>query len=223
MGPSRPLLIRYPFLRALYLFCIWWVITLATLTILYFAWIREYQMNWGASAADASRYMAGDELIIDPHLNATRAIEIEAPPEKIWPWIVQMGYNRGGFYGFDKLDNGGFPSAEVVLPEWQDVAVGDSIPITEHKGTIYYLLEVVEMEPGTSMLWVFIATPWSGATWSWGLYPIDDNRTKLVSRLRHTYPIETVQGKLIWGLLDVMEIFMMRTTLRGIKRRAESL
>jgi len=221
MGPSRPLLIRYPFLRALYLFCIWWIITLATLTILYFAWIRDYQMFWGATAEDISRHMPGDELLVDPQFNSTRAVEIDATTDQVWPWVVQMGYSRGGFYGFDRLDNGGNRSAERIIPECQNLKVGDSLASGEYKGKLFNFLEVVEIEPDSVMLWVFVDTPWKGATWSWGVYRIGDGRTKLVSRLRNAFEVETTEEKILCGFIDVMEIFMMRTTLLGIKRRVE--
>jgi len=198
-----------------------WIALMLVLALFYFAWLREYQMNWGATAEEVSRYMAGDELHENPEFNATRAVEINATPEQIWPWIVQMGYSKGGFYGFDKLDNGGNPSAERIIPEFQNLKVGDSIAAGEYKGQLVNFLEVVEMEPNTSMLWVFVATPWEGATWSWGLYGIDNQRTRLVSRLRKGYTFNTIQDFIGWPLYDMVEILMMRTTLLGIKRRAE--
>ena len=129
-------------LKALLLNIIAWIVFLLVIIAFYFAWLREYQMNWGATAEDVSRYMAGDELRENPGLNATRAIEINASPEEIWPWIVQMGQTRAGFYGFDNLDNGGIPSANIILPEYQDLQAGDSIPGGVYKGEIWYLLEV---------------------------------------------------------------------------------
>jgi len=200
-----------------------WVVLILILALFYFAWLREYQMNWGATAEDVSRYMAGDEVFENPRFNTTRAVEINATPEQIWPWIVQMGYSKGGFYGFDKLDNGGNPSAERIIPEYQNLKVGDSIPSGEYKGELFYLLEVVEMEPHESMLWVFLGTPWMGATWSWGLYRIDDKRTKLVSRLRQDYTFNSFEAVVAWSFIDTIEILMMRTTLLGIKRRAENI
>ena len=202
---------RYPFLRAVVIFIESWLIGLAVLAILYFAWLRDWQMNWGATTEEATRYMAGDELLENPTLDATRAVEIEGSPEQIWPWIVQMGYKRAGFYGFDNLDNAGIPSAESIIPEYQNVKVGDSLAF----------LQVVEMEPNKSMLWVFISGPWKNATWSWGLYKIDDEHTKLVSRLRQKYTYNSLQGMIMCALIDATEIFMMRTCLLGIKHRVE--
>jgi hypothetical protein len=200
-----------------------WIALILILTLFYFAWFREYQMNWGATAEEVSRYMAGDEYLDNPEFNTTRAVEINATPEQIWPWIVQMGYSKAGFYGFDKLDNGGNPSAEHIILEYQNLKVGDSIASGEYNGELFYFLEVVEMEPNESMLWVFIETPWKGATWSWGLYRINSERTKLVSRLRKGYTFDSFQDIVMWSLSDTIEILMMRTTLLGIKRRAENV
>jgi hypothetical protein len=206
---------RYPFLRALFIFFRSWIIAVIALLILYFAWLRDWQMTWGATAEEVSRYMAGDELLEDPELNATRAVEIEAPPEQVWPWLVQMGWKKAGLYSFGRLDNGGMPSAERIIPEWQNLKVGDSILPS---------LKVVEMEPNRYMLWVFQerAGPWKNATWSWGLYETDSGHTRLVARLRQHYTLNSLPEIITWALVDPMEIFMMRTTLRGIKRRAES-
>lgn len=199
-----------------------WLLYLLVVVALYFACFRDLQMNWGATSEDVNRRMMGDELIVAPELNATRAVEIKATPEQIWPWIVQIGYNRGGFYGFDNLDNGGIRSSDSTLHEYQNLRPGDSIPGGEYNGKTFYILEVVEMDPGKEMLWVFLkGTPWGGATWSWGLYRIDDERTKLVSRLRHKYSFGSFQEVVSWSMIDAIEILMMRTTLRGIKLRAE--
>jgi hypothetical protein len=206
---------RHPFLRALFIFFRSWIIAIIALLILYFAWLREWQMTWGATTEEVSRYMAGDELLEDPELNATRAVEIEAPPEQVWPWLVQMGWKKAGLYSFGRLDNGGMPSAEGIISEYQNLKVGDSI---------LPLLKVVEMEPDRSMLWVFQkgAGPWQNATWSWGLYKTDSGHTRLVARLRQQYTFNSLQEILTWAVVDPMEIFMMRTTLLGIKRRVEN-
>lgn len=195
-----------------------WAALLTVLLVLYSAWLREWQMTWGSTDAEVVRRMAGDEMLDDPHFNATRAVEISAPPEQVWPWIVQMGYKRAGFYSFDNLDNDGLPSAERIIPELQDLAVGDSIPLGGHS------LRVAVMEPPTAMLWVFAedAGSWANATWSWGLYPTENGHTRLVSRLRLRYTFDSLQETLMWGVLDATEIMMMRSCLLGIKRRAEN-
>jgi hypothetical protein len=201
-----------------------WLAFLVIVIILYFGFVRDIQMTWGATSEDVARPMMGDDLVDSPEFNSTRAVEINACPEEIWPWVVQMGKTRAGFYGFDNLDNGGVPSADSILPEYQGLQAGDSIPGGVYKGKIWYLMEVKEMDPGKEMLWVFLkGTPWEGATWSWGLYRIDDDRTKLVSRLRHRYNFDSFQQVISCSMIDVIEILMMRTSLRGIKYRAERM
>jgi hypothetical protein len=187
---------------------------MSVLLILYFSWLRDWQMNWGATNEEANRYMVGDELLVDPEFNTTRVVEINAPIDQVWPWIVQMGYGRGGFYNFDHLDNAGKPSAEQIMPEFQNLKIGDYI---------LPLLQVAEMEPPTSMLWVFLenAGGWENATWSWGLYPTENKTTRLVSRLRQKYDSNSHCEKMMWGFQEVTEIFMMRTCLLGIKHRVE--
>ena len=206
---------QHPFLRALFIFFRSWLIAILALLILYFAWLREWQMNWGATSEEISRYMAGDELLENPGFNSTRAVEIKAPPEQVWPWLVQMGYKRAGLYSFRGLDNGGMPSAERIIPEFQNLKVGDSV---------IPLLKVVQMEPDKSMLWVFQkgAGSWQNATWSWGLYKTDTGHTRLVSRLRQQYAFNSFMGIISCVVIDPLEFFMMRTALLGIKRRVES-
>jgi hypothetical protein len=199
-----------------------WILYLLVVLALYFACIRDLQMTWGATSEDIDRPMMGDALLVAPEMNATRAIEIKAPPAQIWPWIVQMGYKRGGFYGFDNLDNGGLRSSYRILPEHQGLRVGDSIPGGEYKGQTVDILEVIEMDHGKEMAWVFLeGTPWGGATWSWRLYRIDDERSRLVTRLRQKYSFGSCQEVVSWSIIDAVEILMMRTTLRGIRLRAE--
>ena len=207
---------------ALALNAVSWLLYGMFVIAVYFAVIRDLQMNWGATGEEITRTMMGDELLEKPDMNATRAIEIYAQPEEIWPWIIQIGYNRGGFYGFDNIDNGGHPSSDIILPEFQDLQVGDSIPGGEYKGQIFNILEVAEVTPGREMAWVFLkGTPWGGGTWSWRLYKVDENRSRLVSRLRQKYSFDSFQGAVSWSMIDAIEILMMRTTLRGIKLRAE--
>jgi hypothetical protein len=87
-------------------------------------------MRWGATDAEVAGPMPGDEIVPKASFNATRAITIDAPPERVWPWIVQMGYRRAGFYTYALLDNAGYGSADRVLPEYQDPKVGDWMPMS---------------------------------------------------------------------------------------------
>src|ERR671936_650280 len=92
---------------------------------------RPQQLRWGATDEEVARAMPGDQIQPQPIFNATRAVTIDARPEQIWPWLVQMGYKRAGFYGYDALDNGGIPSADRIIPALQHLQVGDALQIFE--------------------------------------------------------------------------------------------
>lgn len=79
-------------------------------------------MRWGAAAREASAAMPGDEVVARAQFIATRAITIDARPEDVWPWIMQLGYGRGGFYTYDLIDNGGRPSADRIIGKYRDRA-----------------------------------------------------------------------------------------------------
>src|SRR2546428_8278858 len=90
---------------------------------------RPWHLRWGATEEEVRRTLPGDEVVIDPTFDATRAITVEAPPEDIWPWIVQMGFGRAGWYSYDLLDNFGRRSAKQIIPSLQDVQAGDVVPM----------------------------------------------------------------------------------------------
>jgi hypothetical protein len=125
-----------------------------------------------------------------------------------------MGMGRGGFYNFDMLDNLGKPSANRIIPEYQDLKEGDFI---------LSLLQVKEIKSQEYMLWRFLegAGGWENATWCWGLYETENHNTRLVSRLRQKYNSHSFIESCMYGFQEITEIFMMRTCLLGIKRRVE--
>jgi len=180
--------------------------------------IRPWQLTWGATDEEVRRSMPGDGINANPSFNGTRAVSVEAGPEHIWPWLVQMGYRRAGFYSYDRLDNDGIPSANRIISEYQSLKVGDRVPMA---ASAY--AEVLEMDPPHSMLWVFRGKgQWESATWAWGLYEEDAGHTRLVSRLRVSY--KWARPSIVPMLItDVVELVMMRECLLGIKRRAERL
>src|SRR2546422_155339 len=96
---------------------------------LYFRVLRPMQLRWGATDDEVQRALPGDDNVPQPTFNATRAVTVDAQPEEIWPWLIQIGAGRAGWYSYDLLDNLGHPSAERIIPEFQQLAVGDLIPI----------------------------------------------------------------------------------------------
>jgi hypothetical protein len=129
--------------------------------------IRRWHMRWGATDAEVSGPMPGDEIVPKASFNATRAITIDAPPARVWPWIVQMGYRRAGFYTYALLDNAGYESAHRVLPEYQDPKVGEWMPMSK-KVNETTAFKVKAFEPSRWLLW---EKP--DSTWSWKLVPMD--------------------------------------------------
>src|SRR5579863_9807989 len=107
---------------------------LVILITLYLFLIRPSQLHWGATAQEVDRAMPGDYLVANPTFVATRAITIRGRPEDIWPWIVQMGYDRAGYYGYDLIENlgskTGIRSAPSIVPELQHPKPGDVLPIS---------------------------------------------------------------------------------------------
>jgi hypothetical protein len=183
----------------------------------YIRWVRPRVFSWGATNDETTRPMAGDEQCPRPQLNATRAVTIAAEPDDIWPWLVQWGWNRAGFYSYDLLDNLGRPSARQILPQFQHLVVGDWVPMGG-KTTPYTAYRVTRLEPGTLMLW-----DKPGGSWLWLLEPDGAGCTRLITRLRSRYAWArpTIVTELI--LMEIGDPFMMRKCLLGIKQRAERL
>jgi hypothetical protein len=180
----------------------------------YLFFIRPCQLRWGATDDEIERPMPGDEIVRDPTFNATRAITIEARPEEIWPWIMQIGVTRAGWYSYDLLDNLGRPSARRILPQFQDPKIGDVIPMSPDGELGPY---VKDFEEDRWMLW------WDGKdgmSWAWALYPVDEAYTRLITRVRMRY--KWLSPSILFDMLvEFADIIMMRKMLLGIKERAE--
>jgi hypothetical protein len=194
------------------------VITIAAFVAVYLLMVRPWHREWGATGTEIRQAMPGDEVVANPNLLTTRAVTINAKPEEIWPWLVQMGYKRGGLYSYDWLDRmAGIldrPSADQILPEFQDLKPGDDIPMGAGPGW-----PVKSMDPNRSMV-LDIRQPGVHITWSWGLFPVDSDSTRLVLRVRSQMKIKPLQAPL-FALLDPAEFVMVRKMLAGIKQRVE--
>jgi hypothetical protein len=194
------------------------VIAVVLIGVGFFGLYRPWQLKWGATRREVDRTMPGDEVVPRPTFNATRAVTVDAPPEAIWPWIVQIGFGRAGWYSYDFLDNLGRASAEDVMPELQHVEVGDLVPIGpgENSG-----MRVKEFETGRWIVW------WDNkyhlTTWTWLLDPLPTEGTRLVTRVRARSSWRHPSTVMWMPLLEVADFPMMRKCLLGIKRRAEAL
>jgi len=191
------------------------VLVFAGLLTVYVFIIRPWQLRWGATDLEVACTMPGDEFVENPTFSATRAVTINAPPEKIWPWLIQIGYKRAGWYSYDWIDNLGKPSADCLIPELQNLKEGDFIPMGPVESLGFNVHTIV---PNQFMLW---GEP-GGMSWLWYLNRIEQNKTRLITRVRlkydWTHPV--IIGYLF---IDVGDIVMMRKCMLGIKARAEKL
>lgn len=180
---------------------------------------RPYQLHWGATLAEIEQSIPGDELNTNPSFLATRAITIDAPPETVWPWLLQMGYGRAGFYGYDLLENAGSPeglrSADEIIPRFQNFDVGDEVPISAVVSMSFH-----SIEPIRYLIWLGSDTANPGA-FTWAVYPVDDDRTRLLSRIRWTYHPMSVIGFSLELFTEFADHVAVRKILQGIKQRAE--
>ena len=109
--------------------------------------LRPRLVRWGASDEEVDGPYPGRELVPDGTRASTMAMTVYAPPAQVWPWLVQMGWDRAGWYSWDRLDNGGRPSAQELHPEWQNLSVGDYLKAWS-PGEPTDTWEVAALEPG---------------------------------------------------------------------------
>ena len=183
--------------------------------------VRRRFSGWGTTTEELTRVMPGDALIRNPTDMSMQALTVDAPPVDIWPWLVQIGYRRGGLYSYDWLDQlFGFldrPSATRILPEFQQLAVGDKIP-WDGRGT-EMTVGVVEPLRALALSYQVGGFMW---VWQFGLYPLDEKRTRFVTR-----GTERVPNTPLWWLgmrfMEPASFIMTRRFLLGVKERAEAL
>ncbi|MEO6892707.1 MAG: hypothetical protein ABI456_23350 [Ktedonobacteraceae bacterium] len=196
------------------------LISLGVLVLpVYLLLVRRWYLHWGVTGAERRQSMPGDEQVHHPRLETTRAITIEAPPAMIWPWLVQMGYRRGGWYTYDRLDNGGMPSATYIIAELQNIKVGDIIPTGPGGG-----FTVTEVKPDQSLVMALhtASETGTGADMSTAcvLLPLDAEHTRLFVRQRVDFKPH-LREIIYYLLFDPGDFLMTRKMLRGIKERAE--
>ena len=194
--------------------------------------LRPWHERWGATEDEVWAHLPGDGFTAEPASQVTRAITIDAPPQDVWSWVVQMGADRGGFYSYDRLENLfglGIHSAHGIEPAWQHRSVGDLV-YGDHGGRGGWF--VMEVDPGEALVmktanlrtgrplgreeppafWEF--------TWAFVLRDQGDGTTRLLVRERVGF------GKRISALLlsplGPVSFVMTRKMMRTIRARAEA-
>jgi hypothetical protein len=175
--------------------------------------------RWGATDEEIARTLPGDEFA--PHgASANHAITIHSPVSEVWKWLVQIGQDRAGFYSYTVLENlffAGMHNSDEIVPDWQDLCVGDTIRLASKKayGDLP-VLRIVAVEPNH----YFVLEGWGAFI----VEPIDENTTRLIVRSHRTEPVigGPILGRALNALFwDPAHFVMERGMLRGIKERAE--
>ena len=214
---------------------------------------RRWHRSWGIDPTEATRPLPGDDIVANATGGETRGITIDAPPEAVWPWLLQMGYGRAGWYSYDQLDQRG-TSAETIVPDLQALAVGDIVPT--HPGGGF---EVAMIEPGHALVLrsetalvtaqaeaaksagagaglesatagvkasgaLLSGTPGAfAASWAFVLEPLEGGRTRFIERFRVWFDESQPGSPLVMPLLGFGVFVMMQKQMVGIARRAEHL
>jgi len=213
--------------------------------------VRPWWRSWGIHGGDVGRALPGDDLVVAAPVMDTRSIEIDASPSDVWPWLVQMGYGRAGWYSYDTIDMVGASSRRIV-PEWQSLTVGDVVPTHPGGGfvvrgleperalVLYSDTEIVRsqatvardsaiesptanVQAAGAVLGATQPTEFA-ASWTFVLEPIGVGRTRLIERFRVKFG-ETDKPWTAATLPVVgFGVFLMtRQQMLGIRERAEAL
>ena len=174
----------------------------------YLGVIRPWTQRWGATPDEIDAVLPGDELVARPGLSMTRAVTIDAPVEQVWPWLAQIGQDRGGFYSYTWLENLAgcrMHNADRVHPEWQHRSVGDGVPLHPLNG------------PKLARFDLNQCFAFAGG-WYFNLRATDDHRTRLIARTRMPRGLPSLAYAIF---VEAPHFIMERKMLLGIKARAE--
>jgi hypothetical protein len=197
--------------------------------------LRRAGLRWGASDEEVNKRLPGDDLVPRPALESTRVLTIRAPAGEVWRWLVQLGQDRGGFYSYDRLENlagADIHNADRIVPEMQDLKVGDFVPMAPMKwGVPMGGFTVVGIEPLRAILWrqgwpedVTKLNPSeadSRGVWAFVLEEIDEGTTRLILRERSGLKPGMRDVILNYLFLERQHFVMVRRMLLGVKERAE--
>jgi hypothetical protein len=206
--------------------------------------VARWRRTWGMDPSEAAKPLPGDDLVPVTTAIETRGITIDAPPDAVWPWLVQMGFGRGGWYSYDKLDMGG-TSAVTLNPEWATLSIGDIVPtgpgtgfevkVVEPgrslvlfsdtalvEGQMTAVAEAAPVPPGLVASGAFLRTAPQdfSASWAFVLEPLEGGRTRLVERFRVRFGAGGPQFRVIGPIMGFGVFVMMRQQMLGIRDRA---
>lgn len=205
----------------------WLVLGVVALGVIYAFVVRPWHLRMGSTKDEVQRSLPGDELVPNPKFVWNQAITINASAAEVWPWLVQIGNQRAGWYSWDAIhrllgvagsvdDPRG--SANRIIPELQNLEVGDEIRMMpEDMGAPGYT--VVSIEPDQAL--VTHIDDENAVSWVWVLDPLDAETTRLIVRFRQKWE-PGLMGLAIWIGDELGSLVMQPGTLRGIKQRAEA-
>ena len=198
----------------------------------YDTFVRPWMREWGSTPAERHRALPGDDIVEPVMTHSTRAVTIDAPPEAVWPWLIQIGDQRGGFYSYDWIERFVFPgmvhyiertrSATQIHPELQHPHVGDHIN-TGSIGRVSIGNPITVLEPNHALVI---------GTWAFVLQPLAEHRTRLLVRERDSGWIRLLTpqrsgllraaGAVIdYVIAEPLHFAMTRKMMLGLKQRAE--
>jgi len=203
------------------------ILAIVALAVVYAFIVRPWHLHRGATKDEVQRSLPGDELVPNPKFVWNQAITISAPAAEVWPWLVQIGNQRAGWYSWDVIHRllgvaGSVDyedrSADRIIPELQGLQIGDVIQMMpEDMGAPGYA--VVSIEPDRAL--VTHIDDENGASWVWVLDPIDAESTRLIVRFRQKWE-PGLNGLAFWIGDELGSLVMQPKTLSGIKQRAEA-
>lgn len=210
------------------------IVVIAAFLLLYVAALRPWHQQWGTIGAEATEALPGDNLIPAAVGKVTHAITISAPPDKIWPWLMQIGQDRSGFYSYTRLENligCEMPEVHQLRSQWPPRTLGETVWFGTPKrfnGQARMIAAIVDAPHSFVMVsandWQQISSGSRGTEGSWAfiLIPTDATHTRLIARMR-SGPPKTLSARIIGTTFwDPMHFVMERKMLETIKNLAET-